>query len=500
MKRTGGWRHSDELSVKVRAGLIWSLANNLVGRAGQVVLGIVLAHLLAPSQFGVFAAALVAFSLVINVSELGVSVAVVREPDRTDAIAPTAATISIASATTLAIGLFCAAPWIASLLHEPGATGSLRILCGALLIAGLTAVPAAIVQQQFRQDVQMAANCTSLVVSVAVSVPMAAAGFGPSSLAWGWVASNAASAIILIGFSGRHWRPGFDRNEVAGLLRFGLPLAGSSLLVFAVLNVDYVAVSRILGSVALGMYVLAFNLSSWPVNMFSATVRSVSLPGFARLLSQPARIEAAFTRSLTQLLAITLPICALFAALAEPAVRFVYGDRWSGAATALVWLAAVGGLRVAFELSYDFIVALGNSAAVLWIQALWLAALIPALVIGAHIGGIRGVGIGHLIVAALVVAPAYLWRLARSGVRVERVARSVVRPVIGAIATFGVAALVYRQFSQPFVSLAVATIAGLLADLAVMWGMIHTWRSKGSAPSALADHRTAVEDRVSVRA
>lgn len=476
MRARSDWRRSNDLGAKVRAGLGWSLFNNLVGRGGQAVLGIILAHLLTPEAFGVFTAALIAFALIVNISELGVSVAIVREPARTDAIAPTVATISMISATSLAVVLFFAAPWVASVLHNPDATGSLQILSGALVIAGLTAVPAALVQQRFRQDVQMGANVTSLLVSVAVAVPMAAAGFGPSSLAWAWVASNAASAVVLIAFSGRYWKPGFDRSEVVGLLRFGLPLAGSGLLVFAVLDVDYVVITRMLGPVALGVYVLAFNLASWPVKMFSTSVRSVSLPGFARLLDQPERLEAAFTRSLSQLLAVALPVCALLAALALPAVRFVYGDRWSDASEALVWLAAVGGLQVAFELAYDFIVALGHSTAVFRIQILWLVALIPTLAIGARAAGIAGVGIGQLVVAGGVVAPAYLVLLKRRGVAPGGVLAATVRPTLAAAVAGAVAWIVHRQFTAPFVALAVAAVAGLAADLAIMWGAIVAWR------------------------
>jgi len=493
-RRRSGWRHSEELAVKVRAGLLWSLFDNLVGRAGQVVMGIVLARLLAPSEFGVFSAALVAFTLIVNVSELGVSVAVVREPERTDAIAPTVATISILSASTLAAVLFVAAPWVAAALHNPGATGSLQILSGALVIAGISAVPAALVQQRFRQDIQTAADVTNLAVSLAVAVPMAAAGFGPSSLAWAWVASNAASAAILVGFSGRSWRPGLDRAEVRGLLRFGLPLAASGLLVFAVLNVDYVVVSRVLGPAALGVYVLAFNLSSWPVKMFSQSVRSVSLPAFARLRNRPARLEEVFTRSMSQLLALALPICALLAALAVPAVRFVYGDRWAGASRALVWLAVVGALRVAFELTYDLIVALGHSSAVFRVQILWLVALVPVLTFGAHLGGIDGVGVGHLVVALGIVTPAYLLLLRGHGIALHRLAAAVARPFLGAAAAFGVAWIVHRQFREPFVALAVAAIAGVGAHAAVMWGAVTRWRAERPATVTGPSGEAAVID------
>ncbi|HVX19511.1 MAG TPA: lipopolysaccharide biosynthesis protein [Acidimicrobiales bacterium] len=466
------WRRSGDLRREVRAGLVWSLCNNAAGRAGQLVTGIVLAHLLAPEVFGVFTVALVAFSLVVNVSEMGVSVALVREPDHTDAIAPTVTTIAVVSASVLAVGCFLSAPTVADVMRTPGAVGSLRILSLAIVVAGATAVPSALVQQQFRQDVRMAADVTSLVVSIGLAVPLAAAGFGPSSLAWAWVASNAASGLVLVWKSPSRHIPGFDPDEARRLLRFGLPLAASSLLVFAILNVDYVVVGRLLGATALGCYVLAFNLASWPVNLFSTSVRAVSLPGFARLLAEPEALRSGFTRSLGQLMAVALPVCALLGALALPAIRLVYGSRWDPAADALRWLAVLGGLRVAFELTYDYLVALGLSRIVLWVQLTWLALLVPVLAAGAHLGGIGGVGLGQIAVAGGVITPIYLGVLARRGIPRRQVGASLVRPVGGAVAAAAVAVCVQRAVPGLVASLAAAGLAGLAVHLLVVWPLV----------------------------
>ena len=81
-------------------------------------------------------------------------------------------------------------------------------------------------------------------------------------------------------------KPGWDRPVARDLLKFGIPLTGSSFLVFAMLNVDYLVVGRELGTVALGYYALAFNLSSFPWNMLSTAVRPIAVPAFAAL---PAR-------------------------------------------------------------------------------------------------------------------------------------------------------------------------------------------------------------------
>lgn len=78
------------------------------------------------------------------------------------------------------------------------------------------------------------------------------------------------------------------------------------LAVFMV-NVDYLIVGRLLGSVELGLYLLAFNLSSWPVSMFSVSIARVSVAGFARLAGDPPALAAAFVRSTGLLMALGCP-------------------------------------------------------------------------------------------------------------------------------------------------------------------------------------------------
>jgi PST family polysaccharide transporter len=201
------------------------------------------------------------------------------------------------------------------------------------------------------------------------------------------------------------------------------------------LNVDYVIVGRELGTVQLGFYMLAFNLSSFPWNMLSTAVRPVAVPGFARYQHDQEQLVAVFRRWFHMLMVATVPICALLGTLALPLITVVYGAKWQDAAPVLVFLAALGGLRVAIDFCYDLFVAVGESRLLMRIQAVWLLALIPALTIGAREDGLRGVGIAHAAVATLLIVPAYLLALRRRhGIPVRSVLSSAARPLLGGAA------------------------------------------------------------------
>ncbi|MCZ9342855.1 oligosaccharide flippase family protein, partial [Streptomyces sp. TRM76130] len=155
-------------------------------------------------------------------------------------------------------------------------------------------------------------------------------------------------------------RFGWDAGQARALLRFGLPLAGASMLALAVVNVDTMVAGATLGSVSLGFYVLAFNISGWPVRIISEAARRVSFAGFSRLAGTPGALAQGFSRALGVLVTGTVPLCVLLAGLAEPVVRLVYGGQWAPAAAALPWLMVLGLFRIGSELAYDCLVAVGQ--------------------------------------------------------------------------------------------------------------------------------------------
>ena len=81
-------------------------------------------------------------------------------------------------------------------------------------------------------------------------------------------------------------------------MRFGLPLAGASLLILGMVNVDSLVVGAALGPVALGFYQIAFNMSGWPVRTISEATRRVSFAGFSRLAAEHGSTNGSYRQSL----------------------------------------------------------------------------------------------------------------------------------------------------------------------------------------------------------
>jgi len=158
-----------------------------------------------------------------------------------------------------------------------------------------------------------------------------------------------------------------------------------------------------------------------------------------------------------------LPVCLVLSGAAEPIISVVYGAAWTPAAAALGWLGLLAGLRIVFELFYDYFVVLGSTRVVFTVQLIWFLALVPALYVGAQLAGISGAAAAHVVVASTVILPMYLLELHRAGIPWLAVARGAAVPLGCGAGVAAVSLAAQRLISLDLIALAVAGVAMLAA-------------------------------------
>lgn len=466
------------LAGQAGGALGWSFTNSVVAKLGTVGVGIMLARLLGPHSFGTYAVASVALSIMANFNDLGVSLAIVRWPGDPREIAPTVTTISVITSVLLYAGCYVGAPAYAAAMGAPSATGVVRTLSIIIIIDGFATAPAGLLQRNFRQGQQMIADQANIWLGTSVTAALALAGFGPMSLALGRLAGCLVAVILLVRFSPQPLRFGFNRREARGLLRFGLPLAGSGVISFAVANLDQLVVGRMLGVTALGFFVLAGNLSNWPAAAFTEPISRVAPTTLARLQHDPPAMRTGFETMLALVSAVTLPVCLVEAGCAVPLVGIVYGSRWLPAGQPLTWLALLAALQIFFQLTFDYFVVLAKSRVVFTLQLVWLFVLVPGLIAGARVHGISGLALAELTVAAIVPLPWYLFELHRVGITGRALAVRLGLPLAGAALAGLAAAAVSARVPSALIALCWGALAGLVIGLLLlrMRGVLRTLR------------------------
>ena len=251
------------LSGKIQNALVWSALSNLLFRFSPLAVGIVLARLLAPREFGVYAVALTVQVILMTVADLGLSADLIRTPEP-ERRAPTVASLGLCSGISLAVISAATSAPLAGLLGSPESAPVIVVLSLTLALAGVGVVPFAMMQRRFMQKEFFFIAVVDFCVSTPLTLLLVFADYGAMSLAIGRVAAQSISVALQFYLSGTRPRFGFDRGVSRSVLQFGLPVAGANLLSWAALSLDNAVIANMAGATD---WVLCpgSDISSWPM-------------------------------------------------------------------------------------------------------------------------------------------------------------------------------------------------------------------------------------------
>jgi O-antigen/teichoic acid export membrane protein len=463
-----GTAETESIGRKAGRGLGWGLLGNGITRVGSFATSLVMARLLVPHDFGVYAVALAAMQFVIHINDVGLIPATIQWRGKLDDMAPTAATLAASFSFIIYAGFWFAAPSFAQFSGVPEATPVIRLFTATILIDGITAVRSAYLLRTFQQGRFVLANAIGITATAVVGPSLALAGAGAMALAGGQLAGSVVTGVLVFVWARLPLRVGINWAIARKLMIFGIPLTVSLAAQSILEQSDKVIVGRVTGAAMLGFYLLAANISNWAPGMIGSAIRFVTLPGFARLSEKDENsLSSGVSATLPLLVLGMVPIAVLIAVMAEPTITFLYGAKWLPAAEPLRFLMILMVVRMVTGMCEDIFTSTGKTQWTLFLNLGWATIAIPALWFGTKAGGATGAAIAHAAVGILVAIPLTAIALHRVGVGVGPVARRIVRPLLaGALA--GVTAFLLDQLLldfSAFVRLAVAGTTGLLVYL-----------------------------------
>jgi O-antigen/teichoic acid export membrane protein len=165
-----------------------------------------------------------------------------------------------------------------------------------------------------------------------VGISLAYFDFGIWSLLWWRISTFSVEVLIIWLIAPYRPKLAWNYNVLIGILNFGWPLIGSSLLVFVCWNIDYYIVGRLLGEEQLGYYWLAFQTSHYFLKAKNA-INSVVFPVFSKL-GNKSDIKKSF-EILTRITAIIYMFPTIIVlVIGEELIEFIFGAKWLPATTA----------------------------------------------------------------------------------------------------------------------------------------------------------------------
>jgi lipopolysaccharide exporter len=477
-------------------GSVWQGLAFLVGRAFTLIATVVLARLLDPQEFGLVGLALVFILFAETLAVFGVAEALVYLPASrrtTDA----AFVLSVAAGGGLLLVGLAFAPVAAEFFHRPDVTDLFRPLLLGLFLAAAAEVPDALLRRDLAFRKRMFTELARALTQGAVSISLAATGFGPWALVWGYVAGNFAWASVSWALVSYRPEPGWWRIEsvvARPLLSFGLPASGHALLAALILDVDYVIVGRVLGPSALGEYTLAFRMPQLLVLNVFVILAAVAFPLFSRVRGDPDRLRRGYLTSIRLQSAYGLGVSVGLAVVAPILIPAIFGAEWAAAAPPAQALALYAGFRSLGTGAVDVYKGIGRPGIAAAVSLLRLTVLIPVLLLVAS-SGIEAVAWAQAVAALAfaILMQTVACRVVR--VRISELARALWPGLALAVGVGLGAALGRFGIPGPLgLRLAVSAVAGTGGGLAAVWFadrrfveetvslVLPTWRRPAAEP------------------
>lgn len=439
----------------VRGGAV-RIANVGANFAIRLCTLMVLARLLNPADFGLVGMVTAFTGLLSMFRDFGLSAVAVQRAHITDEQASGLFWINILAGVGLALVTVGAAPAIADFYHDHRLIGVTIAMAAALLFNAAAVQHGARLQREMRFTAITVVQIVALVLSAAIAIGGALAGFGY----WALVEMAVISPLVVaIGFwLTTSWIPGPPRRvaEIRSMLRFGGALTLNGVIVYIANNAEKVLLGRYWGPVALGIYGKAYQLSNMGTSELNFAAGEVAFSGLSRLQNDPPRLRSYFLKGYSIVLSLTLPATIGFALFANDLILVVLGPKWVAAVPILRLLVpTVLVFAVANPLSW-LLTALGRVGRLLKMCLVSAPLTIACYFVGLPYGP-KGVALARSVELMLWLIPLVIWALHGTPVSPKDIVRTVKGPLLSAIVAGGAAFAVrwgYGQMLPPVARLA----------------------------------------------
>lgn len=389
---------------KTISGLKWSGINQAIKQTANITIGILLARLLQPSDFGLLGMVTVITGFIQLFNDFGFGAALIQKQDATEADYHSVFWFNLATGFTLFLILFLTSPFIGSFYTKPEVIPLVKAVSWIFIIQALSYVQYTLLKKELNFKAIFIIESVTMMCSGIIALFMAYNGFGVYSLV-AQLLTAACINLVLLWFMST-WRPTFQFSTVSikRLLTYSMPLMGSTALNYTLGNLDKLLIGRYLGAINLGIYTRAYSLMVFPVGQISGVISQVMFPSLAQIQDDKPRIRAIYLKMNTLISAITFPIMGAAFVFAEPFVLHVLGEQWRQMIPVFKILTLVGAIQSVATLVGNIFMALGAMKLYFKVNVFSGIIFIMGSVIGLQFG-LMGVVIAFAIATLMVSIP-----------------------------------------------------------------------------------------------
>ncbi len=430
-------------------------------------LGVILARILPPHEFGVFTVGLGIVTVADIISSAGMFQALVQRKDLRPEDETTGLVLQLSFALSAGLVLVLLGPLFARFFKMPELGPLVQLQSLVLIIKALVLVPNTRLMRGLAFDRLAFIEIMARLVGGVLAILLGLQGKGAMALTGGALATAAVQASLSWAFASGSVPLRFSREAARSLLGFGTGIVFIRIFNDLARRVDVFIVGRRLGAEVVGFYNRSYQLVTIPLFQFTNAVNQVLFPAMARVQNDDDRFRRGFLGSVALSTLVSFPMLTLLWTCGDVLIPFLYGPRWSGAVPLLTLLSFVGYLRIISNPNGLVTQARARVGAEAWRQVAFTV-MIGLFVFLGTIWGITGAVVGVGVATGLYLL--FMTRLALSiaGIPIVDWLRAL-KTTVGGTVVMSVAIVVTKNSlvgsMTSFVLLAILGLVGMGAYL-----------------------------------
>ena len=379
------------LKQKTISGLLWSFIDSFASQGVQFIVGVILARLLSPREFGLIGMLTIFIAVSQSFIDSGFTSALIRRKNCTQDDYATVFYFNIIVSLVLYLLLFLLSGAISSFFNEPQLKSLIQVLGIGLIFNSLAIIQRTILTKELNFKLQMRVSVFSSLGSGILAVFMAFLGENIS-----WAIGNSLVALTLsrFGFTSfflwvwSKWKPiwVFSRKSFNELFSFGSKLLVSGLIDTIYRNVYNLIIGKYFSAVELGFYSQADQFQSLPSQNLNGIITRVSYPVLSSIQNDNSQLRSAYKKLIKSTMLITFVLMLGLCAVAKPLILTLIGEKWLPAVIYLQLLCFVGMFYPLHALNLNMLQVQGRSDLFLRLEIIKKIIAIPAIVIGIFFG------------------------------------------------------------------------------------------------------------------
>jgi O-antigen/teichoic acid export membrane protein len=388
------------LNSNLKIGMAWSLTENLSKHIVHFIIGIILARLLSPSDYGLIGLCAVLLALGTTFVDGGFSGALIRKNNCSEEDYSTVFYFNLFVSIVFYALLFFTAPYVSKFFGQPQLSGIIRILGIVIVIGSLNVIQRTILTKEINFKLQTKITITSITVSGSIGIIMAFLGYG----VWSLVIQALSGALLSVSLMWRYskWRPKliFSKKSFGNLFAFGSNLLITDLINTLYSNIYYIVIGKVYTPTNLGFFTRAETTVSLVTSNITNTVKRVSYPALAILQDEDVELKILYRKLVKNTMLISCSLVFGLAAVAESLIVILIGHKWLPSAEYIQLLCLAGVFMPLTIFNLNSINVKGHSKLYMHLQLTNKLMVIPVVLAGVFMG-LRPMLIGFVIVAVI---------------------------------------------------------------------------------------------------